>query len=532
MRSIASSTGAGRVVVAAGLILLSAAGAAHPVSLHVAPDGSGDYPTIRQAMAAATHGDTILLADGTFVGDDNHNIDFLGKAVVVRSQSGDPTRCIIDCTARDGDPEVCHRGFYFGQGEGSNSRIEGLRIVNGRAMAPCPGCRGGAILCTDGSSPAMSNCIFANNVAAEGGAVACDGSSNPILRECVFVSNQALEWAGGALSCIAASPVLEDCVFEGNQAYETGGAIFCYSLSSPVVERSRISGGVAIQGGAIYCGQASHALLTDCIISDNTAISMGGGIYCVDSSPILQGCTLHANGAYVGGGLACRFGSQPVMRNTIVSFGSQGGAVYCDVPAFIPTFECCDIFGNAGGDWTGHISSQLGQDGNLCLDPLYCLELNPEQPLTLRGSSPCAPEQSPECGLIGACPVGCEWSAAVEQPGGCPVGLSYHARCAPNPSRGAVTIYVAVQGHDPCAPVMPGLRGSGGPPPVMLSIHDVAGRVVTRLPLMAAPNGRLVAHWDGRDRHGHSVSRGVYLARPLAEFPIGQPGALALIRVE
>ena len=44
---------------------------------------------------------------------------------------------------------------------------------------------------------------------------------------------------------------------------------------------------------------------------------------------------------------------------------------------------------------------------NVALDPLFCDGGTAD--LTLHADSPCAPNNSPAgCGLIGACPVGCE----------------------------------------------------------------------------------------------------------------------------
>jgi hypothetical protein len=73
----------------------------------------------------------------------------------------------------------------------------------------------------------------------------------------------------------------------------------------------------------------------------------------------------------------------------------------------VPMLGCCDIFGNAGGDWIDCIADQLGQGGNISEDPLFC---DPEVgDFTLRGDSPCAPfsPPNPECDRIGAWPIGC-----------------------------------------------------------------------------------------------------------------------------
>ena len=80
-----------RIVCA--VMMVAAAGRADADTLHV-PD---DYPTIQAAIDAATDGDDVVIADGTHTGDGNTNLDTRGKAVTVRSVSGDLTACIMDC---------------------------------------------------------------------------------------------------------------------------------------------------------------------------------------------------------------------------------------------------------------------------------------------------------------------------------------------------------------------------------------------------------------------------------------------------
>jgi hypothetical protein len=87
-----------------------------------------------------------------------------------------------------------------------------------------------------------------------------------------------------------------------------------------------------------------------------------------------------------------------------------GEAVYCE-DAATAGLTCCDLFGNDGGDWVGHIAPQCGVGGNINENPLFCRDENPDEPYSLHDGSPCALVTNPTCGLIGAWDVGCAATA-------------------------------------------------------------------------------------------------------------------------
>jgi hypothetical protein len=79
----------------------------------VAPDGSGDVPTIAVAIDSFSYGDRIVLMDGTFRGEGNRDLNNQEKNIVIYSQSNDPTLCIIDCQGSPGEPHDA-MSFYGG----------------------------------------------------------------------------------------------------------------------------------------------------------------------------------------------------------------------------------------------------------------------------------------------------------------------------------------------------------------------------------------------------------------------------------
>ena len=151
------SAAAARLVLGAAVFVASAS-VADAAILLVRPDGSGDYPDIQQALDAAQAGDMIVLASGTFTGPGNRNLDFRGKAVVLRGLTDDPRSSIIDC-------QHVARAFWFHSGETYASVVRGLTVTGGD-----PSGLGGAMYISS-SSPRIENCVFLGNTGAYGGAI-------------------------------------------------------------------------------------------------------------------------------------------------------------------------------------------------------------------------------------------------------------------------------------------------------------------------------------------------------------------------
>ncbi len=183
-----------------------------------------EYTTIQAAIDAAGPGDIVEIADGTYTGAGNKNLDIGGKAITVRSGSGRPARCVIDC---EGDG----RGFVFRRGESPDSIIMGLTITNGSVDS------GGGVLCENHSSPTITDCVIIRNEATRGGGVHCEANCVPGLFNCLIGDNAASA-DGGGINCREFNDLtITSCTISGNQAGRYGGGVHC-PASGPMITSS------------------------------------------------------------------------------------------------------------------------------------------------------------------------------------------------------------------------------------------------------------------------------------------------------
>jgi len=322
-----------------------------------------DELSIQDGIDSAADGDTVLVSSGTYTGQGNHDIDFHGKGLTLRSELG-PAVTTIDCNLQG-------RGFQFITGETEKAVLEGFEIRDGTTFGPT---FGGALVC-EAASPRVINCVFVNNQAQDGrgGAVFCSESSTSFMQ-CTFEENGAL-YSGGAMFLMASTPTIENCTFAGNSGPHGGGAI---ALHTSIVNMS------------------------NCVFRANGAL-LGAGIFLGGSSLSATGCSFAGN----QNGLFLTGGSTVTLSKSIIAFSFQGPAVVSAIGS-TATLDCCDVFSNEGGDWTEGLQGQDGLRGNFSADPLFC-DID-QGNLMLAGNSPCLDGNHPQgtpCGLIGTLPQGC-----------------------------------------------------------------------------------------------------------------------------
>ena len=347
-------------------------------TIYVDDDGPADFNNIQAAIDDANDGDVIEVQPGRYTGDANRDIDFLGKAITVRSiDPNDPNVVATTVIDGEGDYYLClegaywlceqHRGFTFHRGEGPNSVVAGFTITNFCApdvqfdTFPMPA--GGGILC-EGSSPTISHCTIIDNWAHRngegigGGGIHCEGGS-PIITHCTISKNDAYI-GGGGIDCWGGSPIISHCTITNNESGWSGGGLSCGVTAivtnciisnnrggyaggiegSPTVSNCTITGNLAIfQGGGI----GGSPIVDHCTISNNRAEygGHGGGIYCKSSNSVVSNCTITGNSVKSGyqfeewvdgkgGGIYCYSGNPLISQCTIVGNWAEvsGGGIY------------------------------------------------------------------------------------------------------------------------------------------------------------------------------------------------------------
>ncbi|MBN1845797.1 MAG: right-handed parallel beta-helix repeat-containing protein [Sedimentisphaerales bacterium] len=327
---------------------------------NVGPDGP--KATVQAAINAAEPGDVVVVAAGVYRGPGNHNIDFLGKAITVRSSSG-PRDCIIDC-------EYSGRGFHFHRGEYYDSVLEGFTVTRGFTA-------GGGILCYDGSSPKIIRCILSGNSAVYdfgGGIAIFDGS--PILSHCIIENNTG--GGGGGILCFDSSPLVTNCNITHNATRAAGGGILCFSHSEPRITNCIVWGNTPDQIEASYgnIARVNYSVVQDgwwgsCNLNQDPLFAFGGdchlaqGSCCIDAGTntppagLLAGGDLDGNVRPLNGGV----GGWPLADIGVYEFNLQRPSIALSASSlefFLPqggtdTQEQVLGIRNCGGDtlaWT------------------------------------------------------------------------------------------------------------------------------------------------------------------------------------
>ena len=308
-------------------------------------NGTTTYPfsTVQRAIRAATNGDTVEVAQGTYV----ENINFNGKAITVRSANPDDP-AVVAATILDGNQ--AGSTVTFNHGEGVSSVLKGFTIRGGSGGMVTGYC-GGGIYCQGASPTVEKNVITGNTALAHGGGIYCSGGS-PTIRNNRVEGNEA-RWFGGGIALWNSTATVTGNLIRDNAAHWYGGGLLVHGPAAPTVRNNVFSGNSGSEGAGIACLYKCSPLLENNTLTGNTAERYGGAVFGGwNCSPIIRNTIAWANSAPEGPELAFWVSCQPTVAYSDV----QGG----QAPVYLGT-GCSVTWGS----------------GNLNLDPLidasgYC----------------------------------------------------------------------------------------------------------------------------------------------------------------
>lgn len=376
-------------------LLVAATGVAGAATISV----PGDQPSIVAGMAAAVAGDTVLVDCGVYA---EHDI-MLKSGVTLLSETGGAYCAVIDAGGLG--------RVLLGTALNNQTLVKGFTLRGGDFGAP------GAGIYLENSAALFENCIVTDNESAgAGGGIACVTNSSPIFERCTITWNRSGE-DGGGIALYNSTPQFVDCMIGRNQAGGKGGGLFAEASAFTAQHCDVFENGADDVGGGIALDPASPATLDLVTVYGNHSATGGGGVAIDTSRPTFGSCTIAENSALgSGSGLHAVDAEETVFEQTIIAFNTISTGV--SVIGTPPDFGCCDIYGNAGGDWVAPIDTQLGVNGNFRDNPEFC-GVDSSGNYFLQTDSPCSPggngcgaligSRIVDCGIIAVEPA--SWSA-------------------------------------------------------------------------------------------------------------------------
>ena len=364
------------------------------------------YPSLQTALAAATSGDRIWVAEGvyypgvadrasTFTLKDGVAIygGFNGTEdrLVQRDITANPTILSGDIDGNDSQKPIITdlttvtgnttNSYHVVSGAGG-ATLDGFIITAGFASGAYPDNGGGGVY-NNAVNPILTNITFSGNSASYGGGI-YNLSGNPTLTTITFNSNRVLlsgggmysnggspqltnvifinnhaDFGGGGLHSTSSNPTLTNVTFSGNSAGYGGG--MRADTGSPTLLNVTFSGNHADHGGGMSTFSSSSPSLTNVTFTGNSADGLGGGMYNSDGDSTLTNVTFSGNSSGSGGGMTIKNGS-PTLTNVTFSGNSAtsyGGGIYntgSDTPTFTNTLIANST---SGGDCFNDVGSSL-----------------------------------------------------------------------------------------------------------------------------------------------------------------------------
>ena len=303
------------------LALLGLPGAAGAATWTVDLGGAGNFTDIQSAVDAASNGDVIEVAPGTYLGQ----VNLSGKALSLIGTSGSGSTTI---TMPGG------RGVLATSGETTATSLSGFRFIG----------TGGCIY-LNGAGLTVEDSWFdgCGSAALEGSAVYLENGATFVSQNNLYEDSSSQRGMLGAWDSTVTS--LGDS-FTGAWAFDVGGAIYLENATFNGTGTTIALSKANQRGGGIYALQ-STVILDDALVVDNWTTGFeGGGVYAdasiltVSDSSFIDNQLPLNNSNFVGGAIFASPGSSLAIGGSTFSGNEAtvGGAVGVDEGTVLQVF--------------------------------------------------------------------------------------------------------------------------------------------------------------------------------------------------
>jgi hypothetical protein len=314
--------------------------------------------TIQAGIDAASDGDTVVVAPGTYV----ERIDFKGKTIEVRSSAG-PATTVID---GGGLPHV----VSFKTGETRASILRGFTVTNG---ALGPGAFTGIGIHIYRASPTIVGNVVSGNTAppGSGAGIGISTEDGAPLIESNWIADNPGGSIGGGIRAAEGAPQIIGNLIQGHSASFGAGV----EMGPGTLRGNFIRGNNASATGGGVIG-SSAARLENNLIVGNSAGTSGGGLawhsHAAGTFPLINN-TVTGNQAPAGAAILLQEAGLTLSNNDIV--GPAGSSVVkCEGGAEGATaFSHNDVYNGTASPYAG-CSNQTGTNGNISADPLLAAD--------------------------------------------------------------------------------------------------------------------------------------------------------------
>lgn len=201
-----------------------------------------DAPTVQAGIDAASNGDTVLVASGTY----NENIDFKGKAITVTSGASDVSAAtMVILNGSDDGPVVT-----LSTNEPASAVLNGFTIQGGHASLASQKNGGGIYI--SGAAPQITNNLVRANL---GCGIAAFNGASPIIRGNISRENSA-DSTGGS-----------QCAGPQSQVGQPGIGIALIQPGDVVVDSNLVESNTCIASSRVTCGTTGIYVLAGGVIS-------------------------------------------------------------------------------------------------------------------------------------------------------------------------------------------------------------------------------------------------------------------------